>query len=113
MANVEFDRLGLFFTLGKITPRFLFVDLCELDDKVGLMGLVIAGGEFEVELIDDVDADVGSGATVDVIIVPAGVSVAKSSVTPSYLIGNETRRKDYKKMKNKTETTIRSSTTSQ
>lgn len=102
MVKVEFAGLGLFLTLGNITPRFLDDDRCELGDNGGpieglaveleklvepailleLMKLLIDTAFDEVEEDMDIDTDetmvVGlTGETV--------VSTAMSSESPTYL----------------------------
>lgn len=78
---VEFAKLGLFLTLGNITPRFLLLDLAILEEDVAVIGVVELVGLFEGEATDDIDDVVDKGgAAVDSIDV-AGISVAKSSVT--------------------------------
>lgn len=73
-------KLGLFLTLGNITPRFLLLDLAILGDVV-VIGVVELVGLFEGDATDDIDVVVDKGgAAVDSIDV-AGISVAKSSVT--------------------------------
>lgn len=100
MLNVEFAGLGLFFTLGNITPRFLDEDRCELEGD-DIPGLAVELKKFakpvtlvellkllsdtvfdEVEEEMDIDTDemivVGfTGGTV--------VSPGTSSVRPTYL----------------------------
>lgn len=85
--KVEFDKLGLFLTLGKITPRFLLFDLAVLED-VAVMGVVELVGLFEGEATDDIDVVVDKGG-VTVGSVDVGISVTKSSVTLTYLEIND------------------------
>lgn len=86
---VEFAKLGLFLTLGNITPRFLLLNLAILEEDVAVIGVVELVGLFEGEATDDIDVVVDKGgAAVDSIGV-AGISVAKSSVT--YLGINDVR----------------------
>lgn len=84
LVKVEFAKLGLFLTLGNITPRFLLFGLTVFVD-VAVIGVVELVGLFEGEATDDIDVvvDKGGGAvgSIDV----AGISVAKSSVTLIYL----------------------------
>lgn len=79
--KVEFAGLGLFFTLGNITPRLrvavrwvevpgLCVVLDPVDDVSGLMGLVAGGFTDDDACSDD---EVGSGV---VVVDGGGVSVA-------------------------------------
>lgn len=86
VVNVELAGMGLFFTLGKITPRFLVVDLWELEAD-GVMGVVAGGVLFVGEAIDEVGDEVGiEGVVVGVTVFDGvGVSVAKSSFNPIYL----------------------------
>jgi len=89
LAKVEFAKLGLFLTLGNITPRFLLFGLAVLED-VAVIGVVELVGLFEGEATDDIDVVVDKGGeavgTVDV-----GISVTKSSVTLIYLGINDMR----------------------
>lgn len=89
LVKVEFAKLGLFLTLGNITPRFLLLDLAVLEDVV-VMGVVELVGLFEGEATDDIDVVVDKdGEAVDS--VDVGTSVTKSSVTLTYLKINNTR----------------------
>lgn len=85
--KVEFDKLGLFLTLGNITPRFLLFDLAVLED-VAVIGVVELVGLFEGEATDDIDVVVDKGG-VTVGSVDVGISVTKSSVTLTYLEIND------------------------
>lgn len=89
LVKVEFDKLGLFLTLGNITPRFLLFGLAVVED-VAVMGVVELVGLFEGEATDDIDVVVDKGdeavGSVDV-----GISVTKSSVTLTYLRINDAR----------------------
>ncbi|KYM87819.1 hypothetical protein ALC53_03254 [Atta colombica] len=76
LVKVEFAKLGLFLTLGNITPRFLLFGLAVLEDVV--IGL------FEGEATDDIDVVVDKDGEV-VGSVDVGISVTKSSATLTYL----------------------------
>ena len=69
-----------------MTPRFLVVDLWELEDD-GVIGVVAVGG-FDGEATDEVGEEVGRVGIVVVVTTfdGVGVSVAKSSPNPTYLI---------------------------
>lgn len=84
VVNVELTGIGLFLTLGKMTPRFLVVDLCELEE-VEVIG-VVAAGVFDGDATDDVDDAVGTVGVDVVTVVDVGVSVEYSSFNPIYLI---------------------------
>jgi hypothetical protein len=79
----EFAKVGLFLTLGNITPRFLLFDLTVLE-VVAVMGVVELAGLFEGEATDDIEVVVDKGGAV-VGSVDVGISVTKSSVTLTYL----------------------------
>jgi len=79
----EFAKVGLFLTLGNITPRFLLFDLAVLE-VVAVMGVVELAGLFEGEATDDIEVVVDKGGAV-VGSVDVGISVTKSSVTLTYL----------------------------
>lgn len=83
LVKVEFAKLGLFLTLGNITPRFLLFGLAVLED-VDVMGVVELVGLFEGEATDDIDVVVDKGGEA-VDSVDVGTSVTKSSVTLTYL----------------------------
>lgn len=84
MVNVELTGIGLFLTLGKITPRFLVVDLWELDE-VDVIGVVDAG-VFVGEATEEVDEAVGiEGVDVVTVVDVVGASVENSSFNPTYL----------------------------
>lgn len=87
LVKLEFARLGLFFTLGKITPRFLLFDLDVLDD-VTVMGVVETVGLLEGEATDEIDVVVDKGGAAVGSMDVVGISVAKSSVTLIYLRTN-------------------------
>lgn len=87
--KVEFAKLGLFLTLGNITPRFLLFGLAVVED-VAVMGVVELVGLFEGEATDDIDVVVDKGGET-VGRVDAGVSVTKSSATLMYLGINDMR----------------------
>ncbi|KYN09890.1 hypothetical protein ALC57_18013 [Trachymyrmex cornetzi] len=76
LVKVEFAKLGLFLTLGNITPRFLLFGLAVLEDVV--IGL------FEGEATDDIDVVVDKDGEA-VGSVDVGISVTKSSATLTYL----------------------------
>lgn len=80
----EFAKLGLFLTLGNITPRFLLPVLAVVAVVVAVMGVVEPVGLLEGEATDDIEVVVDIGGTV-VGNVDVGISVAKSSVTLTYL----------------------------
>lgn len=88
--KVEFAKLGLFLTLGNITPRFLLFGLAVLED-VAVMGVVELVGLFEGEPTDDIDVVVDKGGEAVVGSVDVGISVTKSSVTLTYLGINDMR----------------------
>lgn len=89
LVKVEFAKLGLFLTLGNITPRFLLLGLVVVEDVI-VMGVVGLVGLFEGEATDDIDVVVDKGdEAVDS--VDEGVSVTKSSVTLMYLRINDMR----------------------
>jgi len=88
LAKVEFAKLGLFLTLGNITPRFLLFGLAVLED-VAVIGVVELVGLFEGEATDDIDVVVEGGEAVGT--VDVGISVTKSSVTLIYLGINDMR----------------------
>lgn len=83
VVNVEFAGLGLFFTLGKITPR-LRVAILWLD--VGVIGVVtttgrmLDGGAIEETVVVEVTGGVDVVTKVGI-----GVSFASSSGTATYL----------------------------
>lgn len=89
LVKVEFAKLGLFLTLGNITPRFLLFGLAVVED-VAVMGVVELVGLFEGEATDDIDVVVDKGDEA-VGSVEEGVSVTKSSVTLTYLRINDMR----------------------
>ncbi|KYM98289.1 hypothetical protein ALC62_10992, partial [Cyphomyrmex costatus] len=76
LVKVEFAKLGLFLTLGNITPRFLLFGLTVLED--------VMVGLFEGEATDDIDVVVDKGGET-VGSVDVGISVTKSSATLTYL----------------------------
>lgn len=102
MVKVEFAGLGLFFTLGNMTPRFLVDDLCGLDDAcwvvielgrlllepLTLLGLLeLLCGTILFDEIDE-DMDIDTDETVTVVGVTGGtvvVSGVRSSDNPTYL----------------------------
>lgn len=102
VVNVELTGIGLFLTLGKMTPRFLVVDLWELED-VEVIG-VVADGVFDGEATDEVDEAVGI-EDVDVVTVVGvvGFSVENSSFNPTYL---QKKKEKFKNNKNITQKKI-------
>lgn len=90
LVKVEFVKLGLFLTLGNITPRFLLFGLAVFED-VAVIGVVELVGLFEGEATDDIDVVVDKGGAAVGSIDVKGISVAKSSVTLTYLGINDER----------------------
>lgn len=86
--KLELARVGLFLTLGNITPRFLLFDLGVVDD-VAVIGVVELAGLFEGDATDDIDVVVDKGGAAVGSVEVAGTSVAKSSVTLMYLRIND------------------------
>lgn len=94
VVNVELAGLGLFFTLGKMTPRFLGIDLCGEEDGV-VIGLEVTVLFATTSGVAFGNGNVGSDVIVDdVIVVVGGVSVAKSSVASTNLIEIQKRKND-------------------
>lgn len=87
LVKVEFAKVGLFLTLGNITPRFLLFGLAVVEDVV-VMGVVGLVELFEGEATDDIDVVVDKDDEA-VGRVDEGVSVTKSSVTLTYLRIND------------------------
>lgn len=100
VVNVEFGRLGLFFTLGNITPRLRVVERCDdefdvevdigvvdvneigvIEGEIGIMGVVDG-----VSIVGEASGDDIVGSSV-VIVVCDGVSPEYSAFRAMYLPG--------------------------
>lgn len=100
MVKVEFAGLGLFLTLGNITPRFLVEDRCELEDN-DIPGLAVELGKLVepailLELLkllidtvfDEVEEDIDIDTDETMVVGFTGetvVSTGMSSESPTYL----------------------------
>lgn len=85
LVKVEFGKLGLFLTLGNMTPRFLLLDRAVLEDVVVIGVVELIGLLFEGEATEDIELVVDKGGATVGTVGGAGVTVTKSSVTLTYL----------------------------
>ena len=81
VVKVEFAGLGLFLTLGNMTPRFLVVDLWDVE-TLGVVGVValVDGEVVAVGVTVPFEPNVVGALVVGV------VSVERSSVRAMYLL---------------------------
>lgn len=93
VVKVEFGKLGLFLTLGNITPRLRVVERCDdvvipdvVDDEVD-EDIIVMGVVDEALLDTDAcsDDDVGSGV---IVVNGDGLTDASPSLIATYLLIN-------------------------